>query len=215
MTRSGRLRAADFIDAALLLAGESGYANLTLKQIGQHLGVDTTAVYRHFANKDELLAAMLDRSMDEAILPATPGHEIEWLERVAWKVREIFMRHPPLVMALVARETGNPNSFTLDNRVIAAFAALGLQGDDLVAHFQAYDNFVLGASLVDGISAPRHWELRALYFRGMDHPAMVSAGSSDERVRDLSEDAFRRGLHAVIDAAARTAAGTSNAPTSG
>lgn len=205
MARTGRLKAADFVDAALHLAAEHGYASLTLKQIGQHLGVDTTAVYRHFANKDELLAAMLDRSMDEAILPATPGHELEWLEHVAWKVREIFMRHPPLVMALVARETGNPNSFTLDNRVIAAFAALGLEGDDLVAHFQAFDNFVLGASLVDGISAPRHWELRALYFRGMEHPAMVAAGTSDERIRDLSERAFAQGLRAILDTAARAA----------
>ena len=215
MARTGRLRAADFVDAALHLAAVHGYANLTLKQIGQHLGVDTTAVYRHFANKDELLAAMLDRSMDEAILPAAPGHELEWLERVAWKVREIFMRHPPLVMALVARETGNPNSFTLDNRVIAAFAALGLDGDDLVAHFQAYDNFVLGASLVDGISAPRHWELRALYFRGMENPSMVAAGASEERIHDLSEEAFRRGLRAILDAADRTARGTPNPPNSG
>jgi AcrR family transcriptional regulator len=214
MARTGRLKAADFVDAALHLAAEHGYASLTLKQIGQHLGVDTTAVYRHFANKDELLAAMLDRSMDEALLPAVPGKELEWLERVAWKVREIFMRHPPLVMALVARETGNPNSFTLDNRVIAAFAALGLHGDDLVAHFQAFDNFVLGASLVDGISAPRHWELRALYFRGMENPAMVGAGASDERVRDLSERAFAQGLRAILSAAADAATTTPPARTS-
>ena len=205
VARSGRLKAGDFVDAALLLAAEHGYGALTLKQIGQHLGVDTTAVYRHFANKDELLAAMLDRSMDEALLPETPGHEREWLERVAWTVRGIFMRHPPLVMALVARETGNPNSFALDNRVIAAFAALGLEGDDLVAHFQAYDNFVLGASLVDGISAPRHWELRALYFRGMEHPAMVAAGASEESIRALSEEAFRIGLAAILDAAVASA----------
>jgi hypothetical protein len=118
-------------------------------------------------------------------------------------------------MALVARETGNPNSFTLDNKVIAAFAALGLDGDDLVAHFQAFDNFVLGASLVDGISAPRHWELRALYFRGMEHPAMVTAGDSDERVRDLSERAFAQGLGAILGAAARAAEGTSPATTKG
>src|SRR5919108_3233672 len=46
---------------ALALVDEAGLDALTTRALGQRLGVDPTAVYRHFRNKDELLGALADR----------------------------------------------------------------------------------------------------------------------------------------------------------
>ncbi|WP_260646025.1 helix-turn-helix domain-containing protein, partial [Staphylococcus aureus] len=56
--------------AAFRVTDQIGLQALTLKALGQHLGVDSTAVYRHFRSKDVLLIAMMDRLLAERLLPS-------------------------------------------------------------------------------------------------------------------------------------------------
>jgi len=53
----GNLRRA-LIDEAVRTMGKAGVAGLTLRGAGAALGVSRTALYRHFADKDALLAAV-------------------------------------------------------------------------------------------------------------------------------------------------------------
>lgn len=53
----GDLRRA-LVDEALRTIDRHGVAALTLRSIGEHLGVSRTALYRHFADKPALLAAV-------------------------------------------------------------------------------------------------------------------------------------------------------------
>jgi AcrR family transcriptional regulator len=53
----GNLRRA-LLDEALTTIRDEGVAGLTLREIGARLGVSRTALYRHFADKDALLAAV-------------------------------------------------------------------------------------------------------------------------------------------------------------
>lgn len=53
----GNLRSA-LIAAALAVLEKEGLATLTLRGLARSVGVSATAVYRHFANKDDLLAAI-------------------------------------------------------------------------------------------------------------------------------------------------------------
>src|ERR1041384_7388776 len=53
----GNLRRA-LLDEALATIGAEGVDGLTLREIGARLGVSRTAMYRHFADKRALLAAV-------------------------------------------------------------------------------------------------------------------------------------------------------------
>ncbi len=60
----GNLREA-LLQAALQLVGEVGPAGFTLREVARRAGVSHNAPYRHFPNKDELLAAVAAQGFHE------------------------------------------------------------------------------------------------------------------------------------------------------
>jgi len=71
----GDLRAA-LLDAALRAVEAGGHATLSLRELAQGLGVSHAAPYRHFANRDALLAAVANAGfarLAEAWLAAWQG----------------------------------------------------------------------------------------------------------------------------------------------
>jgi AcrR family transcriptional regulator len=78
----GNLRAA-LIDAGVELAREGGPDAVVLREASRHAGVSHNAAYRHFADRDSLLAAVcgrcmsaLARLMETRIAQAAPASEV-------------------------------------------------------------------------------------------------------------------------------------------
>ena len=67
--RGGRREA--ILDAATVLFSTRGYADTGMDDIGEAVGITGPAVYRHFASKQDLLVATLERAVEHAasILP--------------------------------------------------------------------------------------------------------------------------------------------------
>ena len=63
------------VDAAIGVITERGVRGFSLAEASRRLGVTTAAPYRHFANRDELLAAVAVRALDvfAAMLSAAAG----------------------------------------------------------------------------------------------------------------------------------------------
>ncbi len=80
--------------AAMALADEGGIEALTMRKLGQALQVEAMSLYRHVANKDDLLDGLLDLVEDEIELPSgAPG----WAAAVrarAISTHEALRRHP-------------------------------------------------------------------------------------------------------------------------
>src|SRR6478672_10158136 len=55
-----RYRRADVVEQALAVLDRYGLADLTMRRLGTELGVQPSALYHHFANKQTLLAAVAD-----------------------------------------------------------------------------------------------------------------------------------------------------------
>src|SRR3984893_17824896 len=62
--------------AALILADAGGIESLTMRKLGQELGVEAMSLYNHVANKDDILDGIVDLVFSEIALP---------LEGTAWK----------------------------------------------------------------------------------------------------------------------------------
>jgi TetR/AcrR family transcriptional regulator, tetracycline repressor protein len=74
-----RYRREEIVVRALEALDAYGLADLTMRRLGTELGVQPSALYHHFANKQTLLAAMADELLHRAPWP-TDG---TWVDRTA------------------------------------------------------------------------------------------------------------------------------------
>ncbi|WP_030225179.1 TetR/AcrR family transcriptional regulator [Streptomyces sp. NRRL WC-3626] len=82
------------LDAAVALADEGGVDALSMRRIAQELGVVPMALYKHVANKNELLDGMIDALVGEIDPPAG---DAGWKTVVRLRVlsaRRMLLRHP-------------------------------------------------------------------------------------------------------------------------
>ena len=56
--------------AAVAFADESGIGSLSMRKLGEALGVEAMSLYNHVANKDDLLDGMVDFVFSEIDLPS-------------------------------------------------------------------------------------------------------------------------------------------------
>jgi AcrR family transcriptional regulator len=81
------------LKAALRLADEGGIESLSMRKLGQELGVEAMSLYNHVANKDEVLDGIVEAVVREVDVP--PG--TDWkaaLRQNAISAHEALMRHP-------------------------------------------------------------------------------------------------------------------------
>src|SRR5215210_6548531 len=80
--------------AAVALADEFGIESLNMRKLAQELGVVPMALYKHVANKDELIGGMVDVIVGE-IQPSVPG--ADWKSAVRHRIlsaRRALLAHP-------------------------------------------------------------------------------------------------------------------------
>lgn len=67
------------LDAAAEIAGERGYEGTSVALVSKRSGLPASSIYWHFEDKDQLIAAVIERSFDRwfegtrAWLPSQPG----------------------------------------------------------------------------------------------------------------------------------------------
>ena len=94
--------------AAVDLADRGGIEALSMRKLGQELGVEAMALYRHVRDKDDLLAGVVDLVIAE-IERQPPGND--WkaaLRAQSLAARAVMLRHPWARRALEDTGTGGP-----------------------------------------------------------------------------------------------------------
>jgi TetR/AcrR family transcriptional regulator, tetracycline repressor protein len=142
-------------EARSLLAAD-GLEALTLRRLGQRLGVDPMAVYRYVANKEALLDAVAGQVLSEA---TPPSPELPWLERLReglTSYRSTVVANPFLVALMASRPQAG--LFVLDGAeaMLGALREGGLdeeQASQWYAVLQTYVNGSLTLTTVDAQTA--------------------------------------------------------------
>ncbi|MFF8372730.1 TetR/AcrR family transcriptional regulator C-terminal domain-containing protein [Streptomyces lydicus] len=98
---SGGLNRDRIVGAALKVADAEGLRGLSMRRVAAEFGMSSMALYRHVANKDELVLLMADAAFADVTLPdpAPDG----WRERMEAGARlqwELYQRHPWLAQYL-------------------------------------------------------------------------------------------------------------------
>ena len=78
--------------AATALADEGGIEALSMRRLARELGVEAMSLYNHVANKNEILAGILDAAVAEIETPS----DVDWkaaIRRSAISSRDMYLRH--------------------------------------------------------------------------------------------------------------------------
>lgn len=132
--RAGREQPAlsreQIVAEALRLLDSDGIDALSMRKLGTRLGAGATSLYRHVANKDELIELAIDEIYGEIEIPGStdPATWRADAVRCAQSLRGTMLRHPWI--ASVLGEMGmsflGPNAIRLAESLLALFTRAGL-----------------------------------------------------------------------------------------
>ena len=115
--------------AAVALADDAGIEALSMRSLAQELGVVPMALYKHIANKDELLDGMVDVIVGEIVgVAAAPDPAVDWRVAVRQRIlaaRRALLRHRWASRVIESRPTATPVVLDYMNSLIGMFRAGG------------------------------------------------------------------------------------------
>jgi AcrR family transcriptional regulator len=113
--------------AAITIADQVGIEALSMRKIGQELGVEAMSLYYHVANKDDLLDGMLDLLVSKIEFPVRDGDWKMALREQALSARAVMRRHPwaPRLIASRPRIRMGPTTLRYMDSIAARLLQAG------------------------------------------------------------------------------------------
>ncbi|MBZ3908209.1 TetR/AcrR family transcriptional regulator [Streptomyces brasiliscabiei] len=202
---------------ALRLLDEEGIDALSMRKLGGRLSAGATSLYRHVANKDELLELAVDEVYGEIEVRAAPD-PADWrtdAAACAHSLRATILRHPWL--ASVLGEMGmshlGPNSMRVSEGMLKLLTGAGFpagEADRAVTTLVAYvTGMATGEAAWLNVLARSGQDERTMVEQlwpaaeeaAQDHP-LLREGYAQQRGTDpraAREEGFRYGLDRVLD----------------
>ena len=133
--------------AAIALADEGGIESLSMRKLGQELGVEAMSLYNHVANKDDLLDGIVDAVTSEIEVPSGERR----LEGGDPPDRDLVPRRvpaPPLgVQPDDAQARASPERMRCMEAVLRTFREAGFSADMTHHAYHALDSHITGFTL--------------------------------------------------------------------
>ncbi|HEY1778617.1 MAG TPA: TetR/AcrR family transcriptional regulator C-terminal domain-containing protein [Solirubrobacteraceae bacterium] len=156
-TRRPPLSKARVLEAAFALADEVGSEAFSMRSLAQELGVVPMALYKHVANKEELLDGMVDIVFGEIELPSP---ELDWslaMRSRAISTRAALQRHSWAIGLMESRNPG-PANLRNHNAVMGCLREAGFSFEMAVHAYSVQDAYIYGFALQErdlGFETPR------------------------------------------------------------
>lgn len=122
--------------AAVDLADREGLDGLTMRQLGQELGVEAMSLYHHVPNKDAVLDGTVEVVVDEIIDAVddldVPAAADDWRAAMRGRIltaREVLLRHPWAPRVLETRTSTNPSVIDYYEGLLGIFREGGFSYD--------------------------------------------------------------------------------------
>lgn len=196
-----RLSRAVLIDACVRIADNEGTDAVTLRRLGAELGVDPTAVYRHFRDKNELLTATADHLLMDALDAMTSvGDWRADMRSFSLRLRQVYLTHPGFATFVATAPGPLPNEARLSEAALAIIHDAGFEGEQAVAVFEVLEAYTVAVSAMDAVADVHPtdaWRRAYAVMPGDDFPHLTAAAPL--LYRD-SDNRFETGLDALLDA---------------
>lgn len=133
--------------AAVGLADAHGLDALSMRRLGEELGVEAMSLYNHVPNKDAIMGGIVDLVAGEIELPDAGGHWKEEMRRRAVSAHAVLMRHPWATMLIVSRANVGPLMLRYVDATIGCLRAAGFSWAATDHAWNAVDSYVYGFTL--------------------------------------------------------------------
>lgn len=146
-TTRRRLDRETVLRAAVALADEIGIAAMSMRKLGEAVGVEAMSLYNHVANKDDLLDGMVDLVFAEISLPEVGEEWKEAMRRRGHSARDVLRRHPWAIGLLETRTSPGPATLTHHDAVLGCLRRSGFS-IELAGHaFALLDAYTYGFAM--------------------------------------------------------------------
>jgi len=194
------------LQAAVELADRDGIENLSMRKLGQELGVDAMALYRHVRGKDDLLDGVVEVVIGEIERPE-PGED--WkasLRELIMAARRVMLRHPWAPRILEDRGTAGPAALAHINAVLGTLLAGGFSMDTAHHALHVLSSRIFGfhQDLFDDSGRAPDPETQAMVVRSLavSYPSLAelaAAASHDGGLGACDDDVeFAFGLDLIL-----------------
>jgi AcrR family transcriptional regulator len=205
------------LQTAIRRADEGGIESLSMRKLGQELGVEAMALYHHFANKEDLIDSMIDLVFGEiGLLPSGSDWRTAMRQR-AIAVRDALVRHRWAIGLMESRRRPGPANLRHHDAVIGSLRAGGFDIAMAAHAYSLLDSYIYGFALTkmnlpfetsDDVAEVAQSMLEP--FPAHEYPNMVEI-LTDHVMKpgyDYGEE-FEYGLNLILDGLERVPAATS------
>jgi AcrR family transcriptional regulator len=191
--------------AAVRLADEGGLESVSMRKLGQVLRVEAMSLYKHVANKDDILDGIADLVMCDFEVPAG---DVDWktaVRRGAVSAHQVLLRHPWASSLIESRLNAGPARLRYLDRVIGVLSAAGFTMPMVMRAIMALDSHTYGFVLqelawpFDVENAP---EVAASFARRLptgDYPNLVAMAEMVTTAPGGASVDFGFGLDLILD----------------
>jgi AcrR family transcriptional regulator len=186
--------------AASALVETHGWGALTMRALGESMGIEHTTVYRHFANKKALIDAVLDQALASL---HTDGCGDSPRERIVGKLiafRRLVRTNPYLGHAIMSRRVSSDRGLQFIRAQVELLAAMGLDGERLVHCYHALDTITIGSAVYDYSAGPGPLSDCQIQYRALGMDGFDAVARDLDSMAAMADEAFRVSIHAVLDA---------------
>jgi AcrR family transcriptional regulator len=197
------------LEAAVALADREGLEALTMRRLADELGAGAMSLYHHVANKEELLAGMIDVVFSEIELPTT---DVDWrtaMRRRGRSTRAALNRHRWAVGRMEGTHSGLSNA-RVHEAVLGCLREAGFSVEATIQAMSVQDAYIYGFALQEtdlpfetaeesaAVAEAQGFDQEALA-KEFPYLAEVVAGHVAKVGYDFTE-AFEYGLDLILDA---------------
>ena len=184
--------------AALAVLDREGLEAISMRRVGEEVGVEAMSLYNHVANKAAILDGIFELVLAELPPPARTATWQAALRDRARGLRAILREHPNALPIFATRPAVTPASMTHVESALDGLRKAGFSTEDALSTFQVLVAFVVGHAVAsfsprkpDEDSRPAYDRLDEESFPRIREVALIL------RSHDL-EDEFEFGLDAMI-----------------
>jgi AcrR family transcriptional regulator len=135
------------VRSAVALADAGGFDSLSMRKLAEVLGAAPMALYRHVANKEDLIDGMVDIVFGEIDPPAIGGDWKVELRKRGVSARAALRRHSWAVGLMETRMSPGPASGEHHNATMGCLREAGFSFRDAVHAYSVLDSYTYGFAL--------------------------------------------------------------------
>jgi len=183
------------VKESLQLLDDKGLDGFSMPKLGRALGADPTAVYRHFPSKDDLVLAIADQLIEDAMAGLAPhACWVDTVTDIVRRIRRTYCDHPAAASLAACRTTQRPAELRSADTLIEAILDAGFEGRTAARVYRAIADFALAGA--GGEAAFHALETR---LQEKDHAAWRLAYQAVDRAEHPHIWQLREELPAVTD----------------